>query len=128
MFDLWKKEGWFHKSRLRLAVEDVIRGRKRDRRDVLLEKLEFYVWVDVLVECGQCGVVSWCDEALRGHLESVHLALVVGDVSREVCIFVSLLCVSLFNVVLRGTCELKEVDCFCLVVQNHYVWLQCGYT
>ena len=69
-------------------------------------------------------MVSWCDEALGGHLESVHLALVVSDVSHEVCIFVSFLCVSLVNVVFRGTCELKEVDCFRLVVQNYNVWLQ----
>ena len=45
----WQEKWWFHKVRLGLAVEDVIRGRKRDRRDVLLEKLKFQAWVLVFV-------------------------------------------------------------------------------
>ena len=90
--------------------------------------LEFDGWVDEFVECCQCGVVSCCEKAFRRHFKSIHLALVITDVSCEVCIFVALFCVPLLDVGLRGTCELEKVDSFCLVVQNHNVWLQCGDT
>ena len=71
--------------------------------------LEFDGWIDEFVECCQCGVVSRCEKAFRRHFKSIHLALVITDVSCEVCIFVALFCVSLFDVVLGGTCE-YEVD------------------
>ena len=70
------------------------------------------------MQCGQCGVISRCKETFGGHLKSFHFALVVSNVSCEMCILVAFLSVSLVNILLRGACELKQVDGFCLVIQN----------
>ena len=73
-------------------------------------------------------MISRCKETFGGHLKGVYFALVVSNVSCEMCILVAFLSVSLFNILLRGACELKQVDGFCLVIQNHNVWLQGGNT
>ena len=78
-------------------------------RNVLLEKWKFDAGIDELVDCGQCGVILSCKEAFGGHLKSFHFALVVSNVGCEMCILVAFLSVSLFNILLRGACELKQV-------------------
>ena len=67
------------------------------------------------MDCGKCGVVSGCYETLGGHFKTFHFAFVVCDVRCEMCIFVTFLCVPIFDVLLGGACELKQADGFCLL-------------
>ena len=128
LLDWWEEVRWFHESRFSLAVKNMVRSSQWECRNVLLEKCKFDAWVYVLVDLGQCGVISSCKETFGGHLKRIHFAVVITDVSCEMCIFVGFLSVPLLNILLRGTWELKQVDGFFLVVQNHYVWFQGGNT
>ena len=73
-------------------------------------------------------MISAVDEALGRHLKAIHFAAELCNVSDEVSVLVAFLSVSCVNVPLRWACELKQVDGFLVVVNNHNVWPFCSHT
>ena len=98
LLEWWEEVKWFHESRFSLAVKNMVRSSQRECRNVL-EKWKFDTSIDVLVELGQCGVISSCKETFGGHLKRIHFAVVITDVSCEMCIFVGYLSVPLLNII-----------------------------
>ena len=44
-----------------------------------------------LVQCDQCGLVSFANKTSRAHLEAVHCAFVACDICEEMCVFLAFL-------------------------------------
>ena len=79
------------------------------------------LWLDKLMECFKCGVVSRVEKALGGHFKTLHSTFVTCTVCNEVCIFPVFFFVPVFNIVLTWAGQLKYVKFLLYLVYNDNV-------